>query len=90
MKDTKQKLWYRFYVASKFQYSLFDGDKQNILNKYNELSYRDAKITYDTVYFDDESLNLEMTIDEGKAYFIRSITWSGNKKYSSGLQILRN
>ncbi len=86
MKDTKQKLWYRFYKRSKFQYSLFDGDKQNVLNKYNELSYRDAKITYDTVYFfDDESLNLEMTIDEGNAYFIRSITWSGNKKYSSGL-----
>ena len=26
-----------------------------------------------------------MTIDEGNAYYIRSITWSGNNKYSSGL-----
>ena len=86
MKDTKQKLWYRFYKRSKFQYSLFDSDKENIINKYNELSYRDAKITYDTIYFyDDETLNLEMTIDEGNAYYIRSITWSGNNKYSSGL-----
>ena len=86
MKETKEKVWYRFYKRSKFQHSLFEADKNNILAKYNELAFRDAEIVYDTVYdFDDKTVNVEVKINEGNKYFIRSIEWSGNVKYSSGL-----
>jgi outer membrane protein insertion porin family len=86
MKETKEKHWYRFFKRSKFQYSLFDQDKDKIIEKYNEMAHRDAKITFDTIYdFDNKSINLELTIDEGNQYFIRSVNWSGNQKYSSGL-----
>ncbi len=85
MKDTKEKKWYKLSLGSKFQYATFKSDKSKILAKYNELSYRDAEITFDTVYnFDEKSVNIDLTIDEGRKYFIRSIQWNGNLKYSSG------
>ena len=34
MKETKERKWYRFYKRSKFQYSLFDLDKNTVINKY--------------------------------------------------------
>ena len=86
MKETKEKHWYRIFKRSKFQYSLFDQDKNTVISKYNELAYRDAKIVFDTIYdFDKKSINVEFKIDEGNKYFIRTIDWSGNQKYSSGL-----
>ena len=86
MKETKEKRWYRFFKRSKFQYSLFDQDKITIIDKYNEMAHRDAEILFDTIYdFDEKSINIEITIDEGNQYFIRSVNWSGNQKYSSGL-----
>ena len=85
MKDTKEKKWYKLGIGSKFQYSTFKSDKQKIIEKYQELSYRDAQITYDTVYnFDENSVNIDLTVNEGSKYFIRSINWSGNLKYTSG------
>ena len=85
MKDTKEKKWYKLGLGSKFQYSTFKSDKQKIIDKYHELSYRDAQITSDTVYnFDENSVNIDLTIDEGSKYYIRSIKWSGNLKYTSG------
>ena len=86
MKETKEKRWYRFFKRSKFQYSLFDQDKITIIDKYNEMAHRDAEIIFDTIYdFDEKSVNVEITIDEGYQYYIRSVNWSGNQKYSSGL-----
>jgi len=71
MKDTKEKKWYKLSLGSKFQYATFKSDKSKILAKYNELSYRDAEITFDTVYnFDEKSVNIDLTIDEGRKYFI--------------------
>ena len=86
MKETKERKWYRFYKRSKFQYSLFDQDKETIISKYNEIAHRDAKIVSDTIFdFDENSVNLILKIEEGNQYFIRDIQWSGNQKYSSGL-----
>ena len=86
MKETKERKWYRFYKRSKFQYSLFDQDKETIIGKYNEIAHRDAKIISDTIFdFDENSINIILKIEEGNQYFIRDIQWSGNQKYSSGL-----
>ena len=86
MKETKERKWFRFYKKSKFQYSLFDQDKSSIIEKYNEIAHRDARILMDSIYdFDESSINVFLKIEEGNQYFIREINWSGNQKYSSGL-----
>ena len=86
LKDTKEKRWWKIFWRSKFQYSLFDGDKEKLINKYKELSYRDANIVWDTIYdFDEKTINVGLKIYEGNQYFIRNIEWTGNLKYSSGL-----
>lgn len=84
MKDTKIKMWYRFYKVSKFVPENFEKDKENIIAKYQENGYRDAAILWDTVYrFNENLLNIEMKIDEGRKYFFRNITWVGNTMYTS-------
>ncbi len=84
MKDTKRKRWYGFFKASKFLESNFDKDKHNIIDKYNELGFRDARIVKDSVFdYDDKTLEIIIKIEEGKKYYFRNITWVGNTKYSS-------
>ncbi|GAB4277249.1 MAG: POTRA domain-containing protein [Marinilabiliales bacterium] len=84
MKETKVKRWYNIFKASKFIDNEYKNDKNKIIEKYNENGYRDAVIVKDTVYqYDDKSLNILITIDEGRKYYFRNITWVGNTKYKS-------
>ncbi|MFC2086833.1 outer membrane protein assembly factor BamA [Bacteroidota bacterium] len=84
MKETKRKRWYNLAKPSKYIVDKYRVDKQGIIEKYNELGYRDAKIIKDTVYeYDDKTLALDIYIDEGRKYFIRNIEWVGNTIYSS-------
>ncbi|HRW22033.1 MAG TPA: outer membrane protein assembly factor BamA, partial [Bacteroidales bacterium] len=86
MKETKQKTWYNVFKASKFIESDYKEDKKNIIAKYNELGYRDAKIIYDSITrFDDKTIDLYIGLKEGKKYYIRNISWLGNTKYNSKL-----
>ena len=50
MKKTKQKRWYFFNIGSKFMQSSFANDKRHVIEKYKELAFRDAEITFDTLY----------------------------------------
>jgi outer membrane protein insertion porin family len=84
MKDTKQKTWYNVFKSSKYVESNFKVDKDNIIAKYNERGYRDARIVKDSLSVDGpRTLNLDIWIDEGKKYYFRNITWVGNSKYNS-------
>lgn len=74
----------RIFKSSKFIRDNFETDKENILNKYNELGFRDAEIVKDSIYFvDNNNLNIELWINEGHKYYFRNITWVGNTKYSA-------
>jgi len=84
MKETKQAQWWRVWKASKFIRSNYIDDKKNILAKYNQLGFRDARIVSDSVYTNkDGSLSIELWLDEGRKYYFRNITWLGNTKYTS-------
>ncbi|MFO7617919.1 MAG: outer membrane protein assembly factor BamA [Bacteroidales bacterium] len=86
MKDTKQKAWYNVFKASKYIEDTFIEDQDNIIAKYNELGYRDARIVKDSLYHnDDGTVGLFVGIEEGHQYFFRNISWAGNTKYSSEL-----
>jgi len=62
----------------------YQEDLQNVLSKYNELGYRDARILNDTVYkYNDKKVNIDIKVDEGQQYFLRSINWVGNTEFST-------
>ena len=84
MKDTKVKNFWRFWKTSKFIDENWTNDKKNIIEKYNQIGYRDAQITHDTSYInDDNTITIEITINEGKPYQFGSIDFIGNSIYSS-------
>ncbi len=84
MKETKRKRWYNVFKPSKLIPEEFETDKGNIIAKYNELGYRDARIVSDSVIVNpDNTINLYIGIEEGQKYYFRDITWLGNTKYSS-------
>lgn len=88
MKDTKEKKWWRFWKSSRYQESDFKKDKDLVIEKYNNEGYRDARITWDTVFIaksnkDKDEMNIKMKIYEGHKFYFRNITWVGNTKYTS-------
>ena len=73
-----------FLKSKKFTDERYKTAKQNLIDKYNELGYRDMTIVEDSVWNVDENhVNLYMKIDEGQKYYIRNITWVGNTVISS-------
>ena len=68
-----------FFKAKKFTDERYKEAKQALIEKYNELGFRDATIIEDSVYpCDDKHVNILVKIDEGEKYFVRNITWVGN------------
>jgi len=86
MKKTRHKsnfsAWIRNFLRStKYVPESYEEDKDNLIEKYNELGYRDATIVWDTVYSDTEKpdkVNIKIKVEEGKQYFIKDIKWVGN------------
>jgi outer membrane protein insertion porin family len=84
MKDTKMYHWYNIFTTSKFLEDKYRDDKQNIIAKYLDIGYRDAKIVYDTVYkYSEDMVKIYIRIDEGNQYHFRNINFVGNTKYRS-------
>ena len=84
MKDTKVKKWWRIFKASKFIESNYIEDKKSIIAKYNEVGYRDARIIKDTTYLNRENtLSIDITIEEGEPYTFGRITFVGNKVHTT-------
>jgi len=60
----------------------FRDDLVRIIRKYNELGYRDATIVSDSVAnYSDGLVDVFITVDEGKKYYISDISWVGNTVY---------
>ena len=71
-----------FLKSKKYTPERYKEDKHKLIEKYNELGYRDATILEDSVWnFDDKHVNIYVKVDEGKQYFIRNISWVGNTIY---------
>ncbi len=84
MKETKVKNKWRFFKVSKFIKENYEADKENIISEYNNRGYRDAKILNDTIYYNsDNTITVEITLDEGEPYLFGNINFIGNKKYTN-------
>ena len=67
MKKTNEKNKLKnIFRTKKFIEENYEKDKQLIIDKYNELGYRDAMIVADSISnFDDRTVNVFLKIDEG-------------------------
>jgi len=84
-KDTKQK---RFGIQgilkpSKFLKEKYEDDKRNLINYYNSLGFRDARVVSDSVWRNDKGYNINVKLNEGKKYYIGDISFIGNTAYST-------
>ncbi|MCF0164074.1 MAG: BamA/TamA family outer membrane protein [Bacteroidales bacterium] len=82
MKKTKDMTWYNLFSSKKFNEDEYPGDKEKLIETLNELGYRDAKIVKDSIYFmEDNRLGIDFQLEQGKRYYFRNITWTGNSVY---------
>lgn len=84
MKKTNDNNIINLFRTKKFVAQEFENDKKLVIEKYNEIGYRDAQIVADSVVRSPEDstrVDVYLTVDEGKKYFFRDITWVGNTVY---------
>ena len=76
--------WLELFSQKKFVPDDYQTDLNNIINKYNELGYRDAHIVSDSVWHVDEKhVGIRIHVEEGNRYYLRDINWVGNTKYQT-------
>ncbi len=84
LKKTNEKGFKSLFKAKKFVAEKFEEDKDRVIEKYNELGYRDAYIDEDSVVnVGDNLVDVYLHIDEGQKYYVRNIKWVGNTLYST-------
>ena len=84
MKKTKDARLINFFSSKKFNEKEYENDKKSLVSAFNEAGYRDARIVKDTMYYIEPGrLQIDFKIDEGKKYYFRDITWTGNSVYST-------
>ena len=67
------------FKAKKFTDERYKEAKEALIEKYNELGYRDMTILEDSVWnVDEKHVNVLVKLEEGQKYYIRNITWVGN------------
>lgn len=90
MKETHANTWYNLFKSKKFKEKEYQNDRKTVLDAFNEAGYRDARLVRDSVYFseDGKHLDIDMVFDQGRKYYFRNITWTGNSVYPS--EVLNN
>lgn len=83
MDETSESVWWQFWSSAGFNPTLFEKDKQLIIDHYRALGFRDAEVTRDSLYYynDNKDLDITLFVYEGPQYKIRNIIWEGNTVY---------
>ena len=90
MKKTNEKFaWKRWKTSIKEMFSTkkfvteeYEKDKKNIIDKYNELGYRDAVLLADSVInHNEKTVDVYLSISEGQKYYLKDINFVGNTQY---------
>ena len=81
MENTKWKK--RLFASSKFIKEDYRVDKQSIIDYYNTIGFRDARVMSDSIWRGESGeLNISINLLEGNQYYFKNITWKGNSIYS--------
>lgn len=76
-------LW-KIFSQKKFVEQDYKDDLERILQKYNELGYRDAAILSDSVVpYGENKVDVYIDLSEGKKYYLSDISWVGNTLYTT-------
>jgi outer membrane protein insertion porin family len=92
LKKTHEKAFYKVLGTGKFLNDKYEEDKTNLVAKMREKGYRDAEILSDTVYKSgEETIAIDLKLNEGSKYYFGNVTFSGNAKYPSSFlqQVLK-
>ena len=92
LKKTHEKAFYKVLGTGKFLNDKYEEDKANLVAKMREKGYRDAEILSDSVYKSgEETISIDLKLNEGSKYYFGNVTFSGNAKYPSSFlqQILK-
>ena len=85
-KDTKQKSFSirGILKPSKFIEEKYEADKDNLINYYRSLGFRDAQIVSDSVWRNQKNeYEINVKLKEGKKYYIGDINFLGNTAFST-------
>lgn len=87
MKKTKQRNIFnplRIFTPSKFIANEYEKDLDHLIDAYKENGFRDARVVKEKATYnpDTNRMNIDITIEEGKKYFIGDLRFIGNKAYS--------
>ena len=67
------------FKAKKFTPERYAEAKQKLVERYNEMGFRDMAILEDSTWtYDDKHVCVLVKIEEGQRYFLRNINWVGN------------
>lgn len=82
-KKTHQKS-INIFKGSKFKKDEYANDKENLIDYYNSKGYRNAIIIKDTTYsISEKRIALHLTLDEGRKFYLRNVSWMGNSVYTT-------
>jgi outer membrane protein insertion porin family len=82
MDNTKRKR--KIFTGSKLIQKDYEDDKKNIVNYYNTLGFRDARVLSDSIWREEDGdMMIQINVEEGDRYFFRNIAWKGNSIYDT-------
>ena len=82
MDNTKRKR--KIFTGSKLIQKDYEDDKKSIVNYYNTLGFRDARVLSDSIWREEDGdMMIQINVEEGDRYFFRNIAWKGNSIYDT-------
>ncbi len=83
MSNTKRKFFGRFWKGSKYIEEDYQEDLEELLKTYSRLGFRDARILKENISWNnDNTINVNIDLEEGKQYRFADILFVGNKEYT--------
>lgn len=84
MSNTKKKFLGRFWKGSKYIEEEYQEDLESILDKYSREGFRDARILSEGISWnEDNTIDVNIELEEGKQYRFADIVFVGNKEYTN-------
>jgi len=83
LKKTKQKNISHLFKPSRYREKEYGDDLERLIEKYHEKGYRDIQVLKDSISWnDDNTINLDITVNEGNRYYFGDIKFLGNTVYT--------